>query len=135
MKYRLHNITDFGTFTKDFSTEKALNNYISIFVDEPYWVENLETNEKIFKGDFDVLKNVSRETMHETELQWINRNISEKFVLEEDETFTIFDKIMIIISFISVMTVFFVLGYLFLSVLSILVEWLSDFNWWFFNIL
>lgn len=45
-KYRLHNITNFGTEIHDFDTEKGLNNYIAIFVDTPYWVEDLETGVK-----------------------------------------------------------------------------------------
>ena len=40
IKYRLHNITNFGVEIKDFYTEKSLNNYISLFVNPPYWVEN-----------------------------------------------------------------------------------------------
>ena len=50
IQYRLHNITDFGVELHDFYTENSLNNYISLFVDPPYWVENLYTNKNIYVG-------------------------------------------------------------------------------------
>lgn len=81
IKYRLHNITDFGVEVHDFYTENSLNNYIALFVDPPYWVENLETNKNIYTGfdklnsnEFDI-NNVSRETSHETPTEWIERHI------------------------------------------------------------
>lgn len=36
IRYRLHNITDFGVELHDFYTENSLNNYIALFVDPPY---------------------------------------------------------------------------------------------------
>ena len=50
IKYRLHNITNFGIEIHDFYTENSLNNYIALFVDTPYWVENLYTNKNIYVG-------------------------------------------------------------------------------------
>lgn len=50
IQYRLHNITDFGVEIHDFYTENSLNNYIALFVDTPYWVENLYTNKNIYVG-------------------------------------------------------------------------------------
>lgn len=142
IKYRLHNITNFGVEIHDFYTENALNNYISIFVDAPYWVENLETGEKQYVSDTSLFtnnnittdENVSRETSHESELQWINRHTSDKLTFD-DEPFTLFDKILSIICVITVLIVATVLVYATLSVTSYLVECLSKYNWRIFNIL
>ena len=95
IKYRLHNITNFGVEIHDFYTENSLNNYIALFVDEPYWVENLYTNKNIYvgfdgesytidtKGNKDYIEtfqnhkidtdNVSRESLHENPTEWIAR--------------------------------------------------------------
>ena len=54
IRYRLHNITDFGVEIHDFYTENSLNNYIAVFVDPPYWVENLETNKSVYTGFTDI---------------------------------------------------------------------------------
>ena len=74
LKYRLYNITTFGVEIRGFYTENSLNNYISLLVYPPYWVENLETHENVFIGFDGHTKvvtpdklddlNVSRETSH-----------------------------------------------------------------------
>lgn len=154
IQYRLHNITDFGVEIHDFYTENSLNNYIALFVDPPYWVENLYTNKNIYMG-FDRqsyaslsdgikdyietvstnkldVENVSRETPHESEIDWIKRHTPVK---EEKEPYTKLEKIyyfLIIISFV-IMTTF--LLYLFLSSVSFIVEHFSKFTWKVFNLL
>ena len=109
IKYRLHNITDFGVEIHDFHTENSLNNYIALFVAPPYWVENLETNKSVYTGFTDINNdtldkldnstlnelglvrpdNVSRETLHESEIDWIKRHTP----TEEKEPFTKLEKI------------------------------------------
>lgn len=121
-KYRLHNITDFGTEIHDFDTEKGLNNYIAIFVDTPYWVENLETNEITYPVGDD---NVSRETIQESALDiWLREKAT-----EEDERFSLSDKILY--AFLIILTMLMAVGlfYLLLSIISFIVEYLSSFDW------
>ena len=131
-KYRLHNITNFGVEIHDFCTENSLNNYIAIFVDPPYWVENLETNEKIYTGYTDISDtNVSRETPHETELECLSRNIT----LEEKEPYTKLEKISSFLGVLSVIIMATFLLYFFLSSVSFLAEYFSEFTWKLFNIL
>lgn len=95
IKYRLHNITDFGVEVHDFYTENSLNNYIALFVDSPYWVENLETNKSVYTGLDEINSNefyndnVSRETLHETTTEWIARHTS----IEEKEPCAKIEKI------------------------------------------
>ena len=137
IKYRLHNITDFGVEVHDFYTENSLNNYIAVFVDPPYWVENLETNKNIYTGfdeinndEFDT-DNVSRETLHESEIDWIKRHTP----TEEKEPYTKTEKIS---SFLVILSVFFMsvfLLYLFLFSVTFIAEHLSQFTWKVFNIL
>lgn len=151
IKYRLHNITDFGVELHDFYTENSLNNYIALFVDPPYWVENLETNKSIYTGFTDISndtldgldntalnelglvrpENVSRETLHESEIDWIKRHTP----TEEKEPYTKLEKIF---SFLVILSVFFVsvfLLYLFLFSVTFIAEHLSQFTWKVFNIL
>ncbi|UWD54682.1 MAG: hypothetical protein [Bacteriophage sp.] len=121
-KYRLHNITDFGTEIHDFDTEKGLNNYIAIFVDTPYWVENLETNEITYPAGDD---NVSRETPQESASDiWLREKAT-----EEDERFSLSDKILC--AFLIILTMLMAVGlfYLLLSIISFIVEYLSSFDW------
>lgn len=121
-KYRLHNITDFGTEIHDFDTEKGLNNYIAIFVDTPYWVENLETNEITYPVGDD---NVSRETLQESALDiWLREKAT-----EEDERFSLSDKILC--AFLIILTMLMAVGlfYLLLSIISFIVEYLSSIDW------
>lgn len=121
-KYRLHNITDFGTEIHDFDTEKGLNNYIAIFVDTPYWVENLETNEITYPVGDD---NVSRETPQESASDiWLREKAT-----EEDERFSLSDKILC--AFLIILTMLMAVGlfYLLLSIISFIVEYLSSFDW------
>lgn len=121
-KYRLHNITDFGTEIHDFDTEKGLNNYIAIFVDTPYWVENLETNEITYPVGND---NVSRETLQEPALDiWLREKAT-----EEDERFSLSDKILC--AFLIILTMLMAVGlfYLLLSIISFIVEYLASFDW------
>lgn len=141
-KYRLHNITNFGTEIHDFDTEKGLNNYIAIFVDTPYWVENLETNEitypngnSFFIGYYDLEDdNVSRETLQESALDiWLREKATEE--AEENDRFTLSDKILCVFVIILTMLMSTGLFYLLLSIISFLVEYLSSFDWKLFYIL
>lgn len=137
IKYRLHNITDFGVEVHDFYTENSLNNYIALFVDPPYWVENLETNKNNYTG-FDKLNsneldinNVSRETLHETPIEWIARHTS----TEEKEPYTKLEKISYFLGILSVIIMATFLLYLFLSSVSFIAEHFSQFTWKVFSIL
>lgn len=137
IRYRLHNITDFGVEIHDFHTENALNNYIALLVDTPYWVENLETHENVYTGfdgldngefDFD---NVSRETLHETPTEWIAGHTP----TEEKEPYTKLEKISSFLGILSVIIMATFLLYLFLSSASFIAEHFSEFTWKVFNIL
>lgn len=154
IQYRLHNITDFGVEIHDFYTENSLNNYIALFVDSPYWVENLYTNKNIYvgfdgeaytidtKGNKDYIEtfrhhkiesdNVSRETLHESEIDWIKRHAPVK---EEKEPYTILEKIYYFLIIISLIIMATFLLYLFLSSVSFIAEHFSKFTWKVFNIL
>lgn len=141
IKYRLHNITDFGIEIHDFYTENSLNNYIALFVDSPYWVENLETHENVYIGfdghavvvtpnKLDDL-NVSRETLHETSEEWISRHTT----TEEKEPRTKLEKIVPVLGIsLAIFTAAFLL-YLFLSSVSFIADYFSEFTWKVFNIL
>lgn len=154
IQYRLHNITDFGVEIHDFYTENSLNNYIALFVDPPYWVENLYTNKNIYVGfdgqsyanpsdgikDYietvslnkpDVNK-VSRETLHESEIDWIKRHAP---IEEEKEPYTKLEKISSFLGILSVIIMATFLLYLFLSSVSFIAEHFSQFTWKVFNIL
>lgn len=153
IKYRLHNITDFGVELHDFYTENSLNNYISLFVDPPYWVENLYTNKNIYvgfdgqscanpsDGNKDYIEtltstnidqnNVSRETLHESEIDWIKRHTR----TEEKKSFTKSEKIFYILASSSVIIMATFLLYLFLSSVLFIAEHFSEFTWKVFNIL
>ena len=141
IKYRLHNIMDFGVELNDFYTENSLNNYIALFVDPPYWIENLETHENVFIGFDGHTKvvtpdklddlNVSRETLHETEIDWIKRHVPE----EEKEPTSKSEKIFYILGFVSVFIMATLFLYLFLSTVTFIVEYFSSFKWHMFNIL
>lgn len=153
IKYRLHNITNFGVEIHDFHTENSLNNYIALFVDEPYWVENLYTNKNIYvgfdgeaytidtKGNKDYIEtfrnhkidsdNVSRETLHESEIDWIKRHAP----TEEKEPYTKLEKISAFLGILSVIIMATFLLYLFLSSVSFIAEHFSEFTWKVFNIL
>lgn len=151
IKYRLHNITDFGVEFHDFYTENSLNNYIALFVDPPYWVENLETHENVYTGFDDRTEthlcnenmvvvtpnklddlNVSRETLHESEIDWIKRYVP---VEEEKEPYTKLEKISYFFGVLSVIIMTTFLLYLFLSSVSFIAEYFSEFTWKLFNIL
>jgi hypothetical protein len=154
IKYRLHNITNFGVEIHDFHTENSLNNYIALFVDEPYWVENLYTNKNIYvgfdgeaytidtKGNKDYIEtsqnykidsdNVSRETLHETPTEWITRHTP---IEEEKEPFTKLEKISSFLGCLSVIIMAIFWLYLFLSVASFIAEHFSQFTWKVFSIL
>lgn len=150
IKYRLHNITDFGVEIKDFYTEKSLNNYISVFVDPPYWVENLEAHENVyigfdryseiplFNGNAVVVTpdklddlNVSRETTHESEIEWVKRHTP----IEEKEPYTKLEKISSFLCILSAIIMATFLLYLFLSSVSFIAEHISQFTWKVFNLL
>ena len=153
IKYRLHNITDFGVEIHDFHTENSLNNYIALFVDEPYWVENLCTNKNIYagfdgeaytidtKGNKDYIgtfqnhkidsDNVSRETLYETPTEWIARHT----YAEEKEPYTKLEKISSFLGILSVIIMATFLLYFFLSSVSFIAEHFSDFTWKIFSIL
>ena len=154
IKYRLHNITDFGVELHDFYTENSLNNYIALFVDTPYWVENLYTNKNIYvgfdgeaytidtQGNKDYIEtfrhhkiesdNVSRETLHETEIDWIKRHTP---IEEEKEPYTKLEKISFFLGILSAIIMATFLLYLFLCSVSFIAEYLSHFTWKVFNIL
>ena len=154
IKYRLHNITDFGVELHDFYTENSLNNYIALFVDPPYWVENLYTNKNIYvgfdgeaytidiKGNKDYIEtfrhqkiesdNVSRETLHESEIDWIKRHTPTE---EEKEPCTKLEKISSFLAILSVIIMATFLLYLFLSSVSFIAEHFSQFTWKVFNLL
>ena len=151
IKYILHNITDFGVELHSFYTENSLNNYIALFVDPPYWVENLETHENVYTGfdghtethlfnenavvvtpnKLDDL-NVSRETLHESEIDWIKRYVP---VEKEKEPYTKLEKISSILGILSVIIMATFLLYLFLFSVSFIAEHFSQFTWKVFNIL
>lgn len=153
IQYRLHNITDFGVEIHDFYTENSLNNYIALFVDTPYWVENLCTNKNIYVGfdgqsyasPLDGIKdyietvssnkldveNVSRETSHETEIDWIKRHTP----IEEKEPYTKLEKISSFLCILSAIIMATFLLYLFLSSVSFIAEHFSQFTWKVFNLL
>lgn len=142
IKYRLHNITNFGVELHDFYTENSLNNYISLFVDPPYWVENLETYENVYIGfdghtivdtpdKLDAL-NVSRETLHESEIDWIKRHTP---IEEEKEPYTKLEKISSFLCILSAIIMSIFLLYLFLSTVSFIAEHFSQFTWKVFSIL
>lgn len=154
IQYRLHNITDFGVEIHDFHTENSLNNYIALFVDPPYWVENLYTNKNIYVGfdgrgysnPSDGIKdyietvspsksdtnNVSRETLHESEIDWIKRHTPTE---EEKEPYTKLEKLSSFLIILSVIIMVTFLLYLFLSSVSFIAEHFSEFTWKIFNIL
>ncbi len=154
IQYRLHNITDFGVEFHDFYTENSLNNYIALFVDPPYWVENLCTNKRIYVGfdgqsyasSSDGIKgyietfnpnkldteNVSRETLHESEIDWIKRHVPTE---KEKEPQTKLEKISSILGILSVIIMATFLLYLFLFSVSFIAEHFSQFTWEVFNIL
>lgn len=134
IKYRLHNITDFGVEIHDFHTENSLNNYIALFVDGPYWVENLHTNKdyiETFENHKIDSDNVSRETLHETPTEWITRHTT----TEEKEPFNKLEKISYFLVILSVIIMATFLLYLFLSSVSFIAEHFSEFTWKVFNIL
>ena len=154
IQYRLHNITDFGVEIHDFYTENSLNNHIALFVDPPYWVENLYTNKNIYVG-FDgqsydnttdgikdyietdtssnlYTENVSRETLHESEIDWIKRHAP---IEEEKEPYTKLEKISSFLGILSIVIMTTFLLYLFLSSVSFIAEHFSQFTWKVFNIL
>lgn len=154
IRYRLHNITDFGVEIHDFYTENSLNNYIALHVDPPYWVENLYTNKNIYTcfdgqsyanpsdGIKDYIEtvslnkpddnNVSRETLHESEIEWIKRHTP---IEEAKEPYTKLEKISSFLGILSVIIMATFLLYLFLSSVSFIVEHFSQFTWKVFNIL
>lgn len=151
IKYRLHNITDFGVEIHDFHTENSLNNYIALFVEPPYWIENLETNKSVYTGFTDINNdtldkldnstlnelglvrpdNVSRETLHESEIDWIKRHTP----TEEKEPLTKLEKISSFLGILSVIIMSTFLLYLFLSSVSFIAEHFSEFTWKVFNLL
>lgn len=137
IKYRLHNITDFGVEVHDFYTENSLSNYIALFVDPPYWVENLETDKCVYTSFDGIISNelyndnVSRETLHETPTEWIARNIP----TEEKEPYTKLEKIFSFLVILSAIIMATFLLYLFLSSVSFIAEHFSNFTWKVFSVL
>lgn len=114
-----------------------LHNYIAVFVDPPYWVENLETNKNIYTGFDEInndefnINNVTRETLHETPTEWIARHTP----TEEKEPYTKSEKISSFLGILSVIIMATFLLYLFLSSVSFIAEHFSDFTWKIFSIL
>lgn len=150
IQYRLHNITDFGVEIHDFYTEKSLNNYIALFVDPPYWIENLYTNKNIYKGFDgqsyaspsdgikDYIETVSPNKLdvenvsHESEIDWIKRHAP---IEEEKEPYTKLEKIFSFVCILSVIITGTFLLYFFLSSVSLIAEHFSQFTWKVFNLL
>lgn len=134
IKYRLHNITNFGVEINDFDTESALNNYIALIVRTPYWVEKIETNENtsVYSQDKLDIDNVSRETLHESEIDWIKRHTP---VAEEKDSCTKLEKIFSFLAGLSVIIMSAFLLYILLSSVSFIAEYFSQFTWKVFNIL
>lgn len=150
IQYRLHNITDFGVEIHDFYTENSLNNYIALFVDPPYWVENLCTNKNIYVGfdgqsyanpadeikdyiETDTSNNLDTENVsRESEIDWIKRHIP---IEEEKEPYTKLEKISFFLGILSAIIMATFLLYIFLSSVSLIVEHFSQFTWKVFNLL
>lgn len=133
IKYRLHNITNFGVEIHDFYTENSLNNYITLFVDPPYWVENLETHENMYTG-FDGhtethLFNENTAVVTPNKLDDLNVSTEEK------EPHTKLEKISSFLVILSVIIMATFLLYIFLSFVSFIAEHFSEFTWEVFNIL
>lgn len=76
--------------------------------------------------------NVSRETLHESEIDWIKRHTPTE---EEKEPCTKLEKISSFLGILSVIIMATFLLYLFLSSVSFIAEHLSSFTWKLFNIL
>ena len=134
VKYRLHNTTNFGVEIHDFDTESALNNYIALLVRTPYWVEKIETDENTgaYSQDKLDIDNVSRETLHESDIDWIKRHAP---VEEEKEHYTKLEKIYYFLVTLSVIIMGTFLLYILLSAVSFIAEYFSQFTWKLFNIL
>ena len=133
IKYRLHNITNFGVEIHDFYTENSLNNYIALFVDPPYWVENLETHENVYTG-FDGHTEThlfNENTAVVTPNKLGDLNVS----TEEKEPYTKLEKISYFLVILSVIIMATFLLYIFLSFVSFIAEHFSEFTWEVFNIL
>lgn len=133
IKYRLHNITNFGVEIHDFYTENSLNNYITLFVDPPYWVENLETHENVYTG-FDGHTEThlfNENTAVVTPNKLGDLNVS----TEEKEPYTKLEKISSFLVILSVIIMATFLLYIFLSFVSFIAEHFSEFTWEVFNIL
>ena len=134
IKYRLHNTTNFGVEIHDFDTESALNNYIALIVRTPYWVEKIETNENtsVYSQDKLDIDNVSRETLHESEIDWIKRHTP---LEEEKDSCTKLEKIFSFLAGLSIIIMSAFLLYILLSSVSFIAEYFSQFTWKAFNIL
>ena len=131
IKYRLHNITDFSIEIHDLYTNK--NIYVG-FDGQSYanpsdgikdYIETVSPN----KPD---TNNVSRETPHESEIDWIKRHTPTE---EEKEPYTKLEKISSFLGILFVIIMATFLLYLFLSSVSFIAEYLSPFTWKLFNIL
>ena len=75
--------------------------------------------------------NVSRETLHESEIDWIKRHTR----TEEKKSFTKSEKIFYILAISSVIIMATFLLYFFLYFVSFIAEYFSSFTWHIFNIL
>ena len=75
--------------------------------------------------------NVSRETLRESEIDWIKRHIP----TEEKESYTKLEKISYFLSILSVIIMATFLLYILLSSASLIADYLSQFTWKVFNIL
>lgn len=139
VKYRLHNITDFGVELHDFYTENSLNNYIALFVDTPYWVENLETHENVntgFDGNTEThLCNENTALVTPNKLDDLNISRETLHQHKKKEPYTKLEKISYLLSILSVIIMATFLLYLFLSSVSFIAEHFSEFTWKVFNIL
>lgn len=77
------------------------------------------------------IEKVSRETLHESEIDWIKRHAP----IEEKEPYTKLEKISSFLVILSVVIMATFLLYLFLSSVSFIAEHFSQFTWKVFNLL
>ena len=75
--------------------------------------------------------NVSRETLYESEIDWIKRHAP----IEEKEPYTKLEKISSFLGILSVVIMATFLLYLFLSSILFIAEYFSQFTWKVFNLL
>jgi hypothetical protein len=103
------------------------------FDGEAYTIDTKGNKDYIesFRHDKIESDNVSRETSHETEIDWIKRHTP----IEEKEPYAKLEKISSFLGILSVIIMATFLLYLFLSSVSFIAEHFSQFTWKVFNLL